>query len=243
MNRILQRPMFRIGGSAGTGITSGLDKPRAQYANGSTKERLLQAVGQPSNNRNLGQFLTTFGLDLLSRPPQGGFFSTVAQAAKAPTEQLFSDLDARRNLQQQIALTAEQSDIESEQATELLEKELASKEKIAAMPKDNFFAAQTKEEQFRELSDIYKDSSKPIIKDNATDLARFEVKNQDKNYIMLDFNYNNKTRQFEPDFRSIPNGGLTYNPKDGFAYKNEDGQFIKLNPFTLEPVQSIDGTE
>ena len=243
MNRTLQRPMFRIGGSAGTGITSGLDKPRAQYANGSTKERLLQAVGQPSNNRNLGQFLTTFGLDLLSRPPQGGFFSTVAQAAKAPTEQLFSDLDARRNLQQQIALTAEQSDIESEQATELLEKELASKEKIAAMPKDNFFAAQTKEEQFRELSDIYKDSSKPIIKDNATDLARFEVKNQDKNYIMLDFNYNNKTRQFEPDFRSIPVGGLTYNPKDGLAYRNVNGNFIKLNPFTLEPVQSIDGTE
>ena len=243
MNRTLQRPMFRIGGSAGTGITSGLDKPRAQYANGSTKERLLQAVGQPSNNRNLGQFLTTFGLDLLSRPPQGGFFSTVAQAAKAPTEQLFSDLDARRNLQQQIALTAEQSDIESERATELLEKELASKEKIAAMPKDNFFAAQTKEEQFRELSDIYKDSSKPIIKDNATDLARFEVKNQDKNYIMLDFNYNNKTRQFEPDFRSIPVGGLTYNPKDGLAYRNVNGEFIKLNPFTLKPIDEVDGTE
>ena len=28
MNRILKRPMFRIGGSAGTGITSGLDRPR-----------------------------------------------------------------------------------------------------------------------------------------------------------------------------------------------------------------------
>ena len=28
MNRILKRPMFRIGGSAGTGITSGLDKPK-----------------------------------------------------------------------------------------------------------------------------------------------------------------------------------------------------------------------
>ena len=28
MNRILRRPMFRIGGSAGTGITSGLDKPK-----------------------------------------------------------------------------------------------------------------------------------------------------------------------------------------------------------------------
>ena len=35
MNRVLKRPMFRIGGSAGTGITSGLDQPRKQYANGS----------------------------------------------------------------------------------------------------------------------------------------------------------------------------------------------------------------
>ena len=30
MNRVLKRPMFRIGGSAGTGITSG----RLTYANG-----------------------------------------------------------------------------------------------------------------------------------------------------------------------------------------------------------------
>ena len=32
MNRILKRPMFRIGGSAGTGITSGLDQPRQMYS-------------------------------------------------------------------------------------------------------------------------------------------------------------------------------------------------------------------
>ena len=34
MNRILKRPMFRMGGSSGPGITSGLDQPRMQYANG-----------------------------------------------------------------------------------------------------------------------------------------------------------------------------------------------------------------
>jgi len=34
MKRVLSRPMFRIGGSAGTGITSGLDQPRKQYENG-----------------------------------------------------------------------------------------------------------------------------------------------------------------------------------------------------------------
>ena len=243
MNRILKRPMFRIGGSTGTGITSGLDQPRAQYANGSTKERLLKAIGEQPNNRNLSQFLTTFGLDLLSRPPQGGFFSTVAQAAKAPTEQLFSDFDSQRNLQRQVALAAEQSDIESEQATELLEKELASKEKIAAMKQNEFFAAQTKEEQFRERQKIYSDSTIPVIKNNATDLANFEVDNLDQNYVQLDFAYNNKSRQFEPDFRSIPVGGLTYNPKDGLAYRNVNGNFIKLNPFTLMPIDEVDGTE
>ena len=31
MNRTLKRPMFRMGGSTGTGITSGLDKPRTNY--------------------------------------------------------------------------------------------------------------------------------------------------------------------------------------------------------------------
>ena len=31
MNRVLRRPMFKMGGSTGTGITSGLDKPRQNY--------------------------------------------------------------------------------------------------------------------------------------------------------------------------------------------------------------------
>jgi hypothetical protein len=35
MNRTLKRPMFRMGGSTGTGITSGLDQPRKQYNQGS----------------------------------------------------------------------------------------------------------------------------------------------------------------------------------------------------------------
>ena len=45
MNRTLKRPMFRIGGSAGTGITSGLDKPRKQYANGS-EDRFMELVAE-----------------------------------------------------------------------------------------------------------------------------------------------------------------------------------------------------
>ena len=45
MNRTLKRPMFRIGGSAGTGITSGLDKPRKQYAQGS-EDRFMELVAE-----------------------------------------------------------------------------------------------------------------------------------------------------------------------------------------------------
>jgi len=243
--------MFRIGGSAGTGITSGLDRPG--YKNplpapvGSTKERLLRAIGEQPSNRNLSRFLTTFGLNLLSQPAQGsgfgGLLSTAATAAKEPTQELYSDLDAQRNLERQVALAAEQSDIESEAATELLEKELASKEKIAAMKQKDMFAAQTPEEQFRERLKVYGESSIPVIKNNATDLANFEVKNRDQNYVQLDFVYDRGTKQFQPDFRSIPEGALTYNPQDGLAYRNVGGQFQKLNPFTLEPIKSIDGTE
>ena len=251
MNRTLKRPMFRIGGSAGTGITSGLDRPGYKdplpAAVGSTKERLLKAIGQQPSNRNMSRFLTQFGLNLLSQPAQGsgfgGLLSTAATAAKEPTQQLYSDLDARRSLERQVALAAEQSDIESEAATELLEKELASKEKIAAMKQRDMFAAQTPEEQFRERLKVYGESTIPVIKNNATDLANFEVKHRNENYVQLDFVYNRGTKDFQPDFRSIPEGALTYNPKDGLAYRNVGGQFQKLNPFTLEPIKSIDGTE
>ena len=256
MNRTLKRPMFRIGGSAGTGITSGLNRPGYQNPLpapvGSTKERLLRAIGEQPSNRNLSRFLTTFGLNLLSQPAQGsgfgGLLSTAATAAKEPTQQLYSDLDARRSLERQVALAAEQSDIESEAATELLEKELASKEKIAAMKQKDMFAAQTPEEQFRERAKIYSESTIPVIKNNATDLATFEVKNRNENYVQLNFEYDNRTRKFEPDFRSVPEGALTYDPGKGVAYRmtrRDDGILvpIPLNPFTLEPLENIDGSE
>ena len=135
MNRTLKRPMFRIGGSASTGITSGLDRPGYQdplpAPVGSRRERLLRAIGEQPSNRNLSQFLTTFGLDLLSRPPQGGFFSTVAAAAKQPTEQLFAGLDAERNLQRQVALAAEEAEMAQEDAIAL---QLLKNDEVAALP-------------------------------------------------------------------------------------------------------------
>lgn len=80
MNRTLKRPMFRIGGSAGTGITSGLDQPRKQYAEGTPNP---YAMGNFAPGTGAG-FLTSFGLDLLSRTPQGNIFQTAATSAREP---------------------------------------------------------------------------------------------------------------------------------------------------------------
>ena len=79
MNRTLKRPMFRIGGSAGTGITSGLDQPRKQYNQGSNP----YAMGNFAPGTGAG-FLTSFGLDLMSRSPQGNILQTAATSAREP---------------------------------------------------------------------------------------------------------------------------------------------------------------
>jgi hypothetical protein len=96
MNRTLKRPMFRIGGSAGTGITSGLDQPqkmanggRTGYQQGSMPS--FQASGVPG-------FLTSFGLNLLATPPAGNIFQTAGMAAREP----FNQLQASQAKQRQI---------------------------------------------------------------------------------------------------------------------------------------------
>jgi hypothetical protein len=110
MNRTLRRPMFRRGGSANSGITSGLDKPRQEYKNAGMAELVKQtrnsltpevlAAYQPYMERPKGEafnrFLMSTGLDLMGRPSTGNIFQTAALSAKGPTEQLFKDIDSQR---------------------------------------------------------------------------------------------------------------------------------------------------
>ena len=106
MSRIFRRPMFRKGGSAGEGITSGL-APRQGYKDpaGSVEQNDLskvdlrnmdmqqikdladkmafQAPPMPTDN-SLRDFKIDFGLDLVSRSPSGNIFQTAGAAAKDP---------------------------------------------------------------------------------------------------------------------------------------------------------------
>ena len=98
MSRIFNRPMFKRGGSAGEGITSGLNRPG--YALGDSvdsvdidevirlKEKMKPLYGEPPRGYNVNDFLIDWGLQMASATPQGNIVSTGAAAARAPFEKL-----------------------------------------------------------------------------------------------------------------------------------------------------------
>ena len=95
--------MFRKGGST-NGIITGLERPGYQVG-GLTEEDLMGLAKTSSNIAkemypqrpvDINKFLINFGLDLVSRSPQGGLLSTAATAAKAPTQQLYQDIEKQK---------------------------------------------------------------------------------------------------------------------------------------------------
>ena len=88
--------MFKMGGAAGTGITSGLDRKPLKKGTDpydralTTTERFMTDMDKFRGDKPafapsaLPGFLTQFGLNLLSTPPQGGLLATAATAAKDP---------------------------------------------------------------------------------------------------------------------------------------------------------------
>jgi len=108
MNRVLQRPMFRRGGST-SGITSGLrpgyNRGRVVNPGGyqgdeeqpsnfslaglkgmtiSEIQQMAKAMSYRPRGTNVYDFMTEMGLDLVSRPAAGNIFQQVATSAKEP---------------------------------------------------------------------------------------------------------------------------------------------------------------
>jgi len=156
---IYKRPMFRKGGPAEGGITSGLQSPRQGYnvpgsvqQNDSSRRRIIDAMGMAPPKRNFNDFLINFGLDIASRPSAGpglgGLLTTAAQSAKGPYEKFAQNRSAEQNLLRQVGMEAEIMDINKENAAaaaaakdasamERLKTQIASDEKLAKANRDD----------------------------------------------------------------------------------------------------------
>ena len=114
MNRTLRRPMFRMGGSTGEGITSGLQAPRQNYATAGDVKKIEQqrdlinqlAPRTQRTNTNFNDFLINMGLDLVSRPKSGNIFQQLASSAKEP----FAQFQKGKQLQEAYAQQGESED-------------------------------------------------------------------------------------------------------------------------------------
>lgn len=132
---IFRRPMFRRGGKVdgrGTGITSGLDKPRQNYADGDIVdiyEKMQARIPEPPKpSLSLGDYLriASAGAEILGTPGEGGGISGALRSAARPLATLGTDLgtslDKRSSLAQQErtdlvkALTAGQAEIDAAEA-------------------------------------------------------------------------------------------------------------------------------
>jgi len=101
VSRTLSRPMFRRGGQANGGITTGL---RQRYTNGGQTgmeriQRDLAMIDQlaPQRKGALNDFMINFGLNMVGNPPSGGLFQTAAKQAQEPFQQ-FQQSRAKESL-------------------------------------------------------------------------------------------------------------------------------------------------
>ena len=195
--------MFRIGGSAGTGITSGLDQPqkmanggRTGYQQGSMPS--FQASGLPG-------FLTGFGLNLLATPPQGNIFQTAATAAKDPFNVLQAQQTAAMKTASDRAFAKELAAEEREFEEGQLEKRLdVEREKIDKMGGGDL------------LKRI--ESAKENYGGNEIKAAR-EIDFYDNKFTELQGNYGDE--------------GVFIDPVDLSVYENQKNgleKFVKQNP-------------
>tara|TARA_S200002703_G_scaffold41647_1_gene36150 strand:- start:201 stop:1217 length:1017 start_codon:yes stop_codon:yes gene_type:complete len=189
MNRTLRRPMFRMGGSTGTGITSGLDTPRQGYKEPGVVDKndvirqdaqrifdvgvdLRKANQIPTNKMLYGSlpgFLTSFGLNLASQTPTGNIFSTAATAAKAPFEQF-----QQGRLMQQEKARARRDDALDAAVASAVDLE---RERIEAAGKKTGGTEFEKERRVQMLNSLYdsKILQKQVELENASGEARDKV--------------------------------------------------------------------
>jgi hypothetical protein len=260
MNRLYKRPMFRKGGSAGEGITSGLQRPGYNVGNRVTEvmDEMRTVMPQRAPKRNFNDFLINFGLDLASRPSAGpgfgGLLTTAAQSAKDPFAQFQQARAGQAAFDDKLALGAydvvkgEQAaakDFEQKKDLIRLESELNPKLK-------KVFREEIPEVRINEYADSLEENDFDFIKNNSREIASdivtynvFKEKNPDSGPAKKDFRgilpyeYDKKGKPV-PNYETITVGQVFYNPEDGLFYERiaEEGivgtDFKALDPFTYD---------
>ena len=182
MSRILKRPMFKKGGSTGEGIMTGL-VDRKNLNTGTS--RPIDPAMLRSDTKAILDALNQFAPLPKTRVPFGQVGFALTQGA-TPIEAIGAGYgaftkadDARRKLLASRKGTA---------VTAGLQRQLNKR------GAKDFYAAQTPEAQFAAKLKSYSESRIPPIRDNATDIANFEVRHRNKPLFQLNFNYDNKSK-------------------------------------------------
>ncbi len=227
--------MFRIGGSSGTGITSGLDRPG--YRNGpgpnmldvagrslpgnALTSKITSKVDRKPTGVGMGTlpgFLTQFGLNLASATPKGNIFATAAEAAKDPFDTF---------QQAKFAEAQEEREFEREKELQLL-KNLDEDDRIqiqkeaqvlADNPESEFFGKYNEAEAMLANKKIYGvqfmpgEERKKAIEANAQTISQ----NMRVNSLVA-----NRMATFEYDFDSIQkkNEDLSFDIEDPYWNPN-----------------------
>ena len=253
-----KRPMFRKGGSAEGGITSGLQSPRQGYNIGQRVTDVMgemkTAMPQRAPKRNFNDFLINFGLDIASRSPEGNIFQTAAQSAKEPFDKFQTARAGQAAFDDKLALgaydvvkgqQAAEKDFEQKKDLIRLESELNPKLK-------KVFREEIPEVRINEYANSLEENDFDFIKNNSREIASdivtynvFKEKNPDSGPATKDFRgilpyeYDKKGKPV-PNYETITVGQVFYNPEDGLFYERvaEEGivgtDFKALDPFTYD---------
>ena len=261
-NNLYKRPMFRKGGSAEGGITSGLQS-RPGYKIG---ERVTEVMDEmrtvmPQRNtpkRRFNDFLIDFGIDIATRPPMGpgvgGAISTALASAKDPFDKFKQSRAGSEGFEDKLALGAYDV-VKGEQAAE---KEFGQKKELIEL--EARLNPKTKK-KFRENEPVVRrsDYAKSLEENDfdfiannsmqiADDIVNFEmyVDSKPESEIskkqfrgILPYEYDKKGKPV-PNYETITVGQVFYNPEDGLFYERvaEEGiigtDFKALDPFTYE---------
>ena len=253
--------MFRKGGSAEGGITSGLQRPG--YNVGKRVQDVMKEMQSvmPQRNtakRRLGDLMIDFGIDIASRTPTGsgigGAISTALASAKEPFDRYRQSRAASEGFEDKLALGAydvvkgeQQAEKDFEQKKDLIRLEAELNPKLKKV-----FREEIPEVRINNYAASLQDSDLDFIATNSMEIAEdivtfnvFKEKNPDsspakKNFRgILPYKSDYKTGEVLPNYESIQKGQIFYNPEDGLFYEriNNEGlktDFKELDPFTYD---------